>query len=114
MRAGNYNIRLILPFLFGSIPAAFIGGSLEINKEIFEILLFLVLSIAGLLLLLNNKSYEDNEYKIRKLNLVFFLIGLILGLVSGIVGIGGEFFGPFFTKSRKADYCYYCIFIYFN
>mgnify|MGYP001363274597 FL=1 len=105
MRAGNYNIRLILPFLFGSIPAAFIGGSLEINKEIFEILLFLVLSIAGLLLLLNNKSYEDNEYKIRKLNLVFsFLIGLILGLVSGIVGIGGGIFlSPilFLLKAEK-------------
>ena len=54
VRAGNHNFRLLLPFLLGSIPLAFIGGSLEINKEIFEILLFLVLSIAGILLLINS------------------------------------------------------------
>ena len=61
VRAGNHNLKLLLPFLIGSIPLAFFGGTLIINKEIFEILLFLVLSIAGLLLLINNKSYEDRN-----------------------------------------------------
>ena len=61
IRAGNFNLRLLLPFLFGSIPFAFIGGSLVIQKEIFEILLFCVLSIAGILLLINNKSFEDKN-----------------------------------------------------
>ena len=58
IRARNHNIKLLIPFLIGSIPFAFIGGTLIINKEIFEILLFIVLSFAGLLLLINNKSYE--------------------------------------------------------
>mgnify|MGYP006000982055 FL=1 len=57
VRAGNHNFRLLIPFLTGSIPLAFIGGTLILEKEIFEILLFLVLSIAGLLLLIKNKSY---------------------------------------------------------
>ena len=44
IRAGNHNLKLLLPFLIGSIPFAYIGGTLIINKEIFEILLFFVLS----------------------------------------------------------------------
>ena len=45
IRAGNHNIKLLIPFLIGSIPFSFLGGTLIINKEIFEILLFIVLSI---------------------------------------------------------------------
>ena len=93
IRAGNYNFKFLIPFLVGSIPLAFIGGSINIGKEIFEILLFLVLSIAGLLLLFNNKSYKEKEIKIKKLNnLISLFIGAILGLISGIVGIGGGIF----------------------
>ncbi len=51
VRAGNQNFRLIIPFLVGSIPLSFFGGTLTINKETFEILLFIVLLCAGLLLL---------------------------------------------------------------
>ena len=93
IRAGNYNIKLLTPFLIGSIPFAFIGGTLVIKKEIFEILLFLVLSFAGLLLLIKNKSYDDKNLIIRKINiLISFSIGSVLGIISGIVGIGGGIF----------------------
>ena len=93
IRAGNFNFRLLVPFLFGSIPFAFIGGSLVIQKEIFEILLFCVLSIAGILLLINNKSFDDKNIIIKKLNFFLaFAIGAILGFVSGVVGIGGGIF----------------------
>ena len=66
--AGNHNIKVLIPFLIGSIPLAFIGGTLIIDKEIFEILLFIVLSIAGLLLLANNKSYGEKKIVIKKIN----------------------------------------------
>ena len=105
IRAGNHNIKLLIPFLIGSIPFAFIGGTLIINKEIFEILLFIVLSIAGLLLLINNKSYEQKKIVIKKLNfLISIFIGSILGLVSGIVGIGGGIFLSPILFLLKADY----------
>ena len=65
IRAGNHNFKLLVPFLVGSIPFAFFGGSLKIEKEIFEILLFFVLSIAGILLLINNKSYENENLTIK-------------------------------------------------
>jgi len=93
IRAGNHNFKLLLPFLIGSVPLAFFGGTLKMDKDIFEILLFFVLSIAGILLLINNKSYENNNLIIKKLNLFISLsIGSILGLISGIVGIGGGIF----------------------
>ena len=32
IRAGNFNLRLLLPYLIGSIPLAYIGGSIFIEK----------------------------------------------------------------------------------
>jgi|TARA_B100001093_G_C26788901_1_gene998054 uncharacterized membrane protein YfcA len=105
IRAGNYNIKLLIPFLIGSIPFAFIGGTLIIKKDIFEILLFLVLSIAGLLLLIKNNSYDDKNLIINKINIFISLsIGSVLGVISGIVGIGGGIFlSPilFLLKAEK-------------
>ena len=104
VRAGNHNFKLLLPFLIGSIPLAFIGGTLIINKEIFEILLFLVLSIAGVLLLINNKSFEDKNLITKKLNLLIAIfIGSVLGLISGILGIGGGIFLSPILFLLKAD-----------
>jgi len=93
IRTGNLNLKLLLPYLIGSIPLAFIGGSLPIEKRLFEILLFLVLMAAGILLLLNFKSYDDKEENYRKIPIpVSILIGGVLGFISGIVGIGGGIF----------------------
>ena len=93
IRAGNLNLKLLIPYLIGSIPLAFIGGSLPIEKKFFEILLFLVLAVAGVLLLFNFKSYENNEESYRKIPVVIsVLVGGILGFISGVVGIGGGIF----------------------
>ena len=93
IRAGNLNLRLLIPYLIGSMPLAFIGGSLPVEKKLFEILLFLVLTIAGILLLLNFRSYDDKEESYRKIPIIIsILIGGILGFISGIVGIGGGVF----------------------
>jgi len=104
VRAGNHNLKLLIPFIIGSIPSAFVGGTLIIEKEVFEILLFLVLSVAGILLLINNKAYEDKKIIIKKLNyFVSILIGSILGLISGLVGIGGGIFLSPILFLLKAD-----------
>ena len=93
IRAGNLNFRLLIPYLIGSIPLAYLGGSLPIEKKLFEILLFLVLAIAGTLLLFNFKSYDDKERSYRKIPIVVsILIGTVLGFISGVVGIGGGIF----------------------
>jgi uncharacterized membrane protein YfcA len=92
-RAGNLNLKLLLPYLIGSIPLAFIGGSIPIEKSIFEILLFIVLTLAGFLLLFKFRSYEDNNETYRNIpKIISIIIGGILGFISGIVGIGGGIF----------------------
>tara|TARA_B100001142_G_C14220547_1_gene611348 strand:- start:578 stop:1093 length:516 start_codon:yes stop_codon:yes gene_type:complete len=87
------------------MPLAFYGGTLFIQKEVFEVLLFLVLSVAGFLLLINNKSYDDKYLTIKKINFfIAIFVGAILGLVSGTVGIGGGIFlSPilFLLKAEK-------------
>tara|TARA_Y100000590_G_scaffold468939_1_gene653955 strand:- start:6161 stop:6904 length:744 start_codon:yes stop_codon:yes gene_type:complete len=93
IRAGNLDFKLLFPYLIGSIPLAFIGGSLPIEKKIFEILLFFVLSAAGILLLFNFKSYDDKEVIYKKIPAIISVsIGGILGFLSGVVGIGGGIF----------------------
>ena len=89
IKAGNLNIKLLTPYLISSVPLAFIGGALPIEKKVFEILLFFVLSVAGLLLLLNFKSYDDKDESYRKIPFsISFLIEAILGFISGIMEIG--------------------------
>lgn len=93
IRAGNLNFKFLFPYLVGSIPMAYIGGSLPIEKQLFEILLFLVLASAGTLLLFNFKSYDDREESYRKISkFISILIGGLLGFVSGVIGIGGGIF----------------------
>ena len=93
IRAGNLNLRLLIPYLIGSIPLAYIGGSLPIEKRLFEILLFLVLSAAGVLLLFNFKSYDDRVESYKKIPTpVSILIGATFGFISGVLGIGGGIF----------------------
>ena len=93
IKAGNINIKLLTPFVFSSIPFAFIGGSLQLDKIFFEILLFTVLTLAAVLLLLKFKSFNESKevnYDIPKV--VSFLIGGTIGFISGVVGIGGGIF----------------------
>ena len=93
IRAGNLNFKLLIPYLIGSIPLSFIGGSLEIEKQNFEILLFIILLIAGGVLMFNFKSYDDNEDRYKNIPYSFsIIIGAILGFISGVVGIGGGIF----------------------
>ena len=67
IRAGNLNLKLLIPYLIGSIPLAFIGGSLPIEKRTFEILLFFVLLVAGILLLLNGRGFDWGYLKYKYL-----------------------------------------------
>jgi hypothetical protein len=108
IRAGNLNFKLLLPYLIGSIPLAYIGGALPIEKKLFEILLFLVLAIAGTLLLFNFKSYNDRKESYLKVPaLISIIIGGTLGFISGVVGIGGGLFlSPilFLLRAGKPKY----------
>ena len=105
IKAGNFSLKLLTPFLVGSIPFAFIGGSISVEKELFELILFFVLMIAGLLLLFQNILFNQKSNEYKKLpTYISFVIGSLLGLISGIVGIGGGIFlSPILFLLKMAD-----------
>jgi len=93
IKAGNINLKILTPFLISSVPLAFIGGSLSIDKEIFEVLLFAVLTLAGVLLLMKFQSFDQKIEVYKKIpKILSILIGASIGLVSGAIGIGGGIF----------------------
>ena len=93
LKSKNINFNLLYPYLIGSIPFAFIGASISIEKNLFEILLFFILILAGIFLLIESKSFNKQEIVIKKIPLVLsILIGSIIGFISGLVGIGGGIF----------------------
>ena len=92
-RTKNINLSLLIPYLIGSVPFAFFGASISIDKNLFEILLFFILLMAGFFLLLNNKYFGKDQIKIRQIPKFFsIIIGAIIGFISGLVGIGGGIF----------------------
>ena len=105
IKTGNLNLKLLTPYLFGSIPFAFLGASISIEKELFEIILFFVLFIAGIFLLIESKSFNNNQIKIRQIpKILSIIVGSLIGFVSGIVGIGGGIFLSPFLFLMKAGY----------
>jgi uncharacterized membrane protein YfcA len=93
IKSGNLNLKLLIPYLIGSVPFAFFGASISIGKELFEILLFLILIIAGIFLLIESKSFNKNQIKIKQVPVFLSItLGSIIGFISGIAGIGGGIF----------------------
>lgn len=90
-RAGYLNIRLLWPFLVTSIPAAFLGGYLKLTDQIYFILLYTVLTFVAIRLLFFSKHLETGTLRLPPLWMAL-LVGLGIGLLSGMVGIGGGIF----------------------
>ena len=105
LRTKNINLNLLTPYLIGSVPFAFFGASISIDKGLFEILLFLILLIAGIFLLLESKSFNKDQIVIRQVSkAISILIGSIIGFISGLVGIGGGIFLSPILFLLKAGY----------
>lgn len=86
-RAGHFSWPVLRPFLVLGIPAAFAGGYLTLPESIFDPLLGLLLLGASLPLLLRP---EVTTAPLRPLlRLPAMLTGGLIGLVSGMTGMGG-------------------------
>lgn len=89
IRQKHANWRLILPFLLTSIPAAYLGGALQLPKTVFYwLLLVSLVFVAARIYLWRDTAMHLNLSSRGKL-LVSLVTGSLLGLVAGIVGIGG-------------------------
>jgi len=92
LRAGYFRLSLLFPFLT-SIPAAFLGGLLKISEQTYFTLLYLVLTYLGLRMIAFPTLSERPNWTPRPIPLwLSLLVGTIIGLLSGMLGIGGGIF----------------------
>ncbi len=86
-KEGYFKWKLFFPFALSSIPLAYLGGTIEIQEEIYKgilgfFLVFAVLKMLGII----GKEKEGLKELPFSVGLVF---GGVLGFVSGLIGIGG-------------------------
>ncbi len=88
-RAGHFAWRVFLPFAVTSIPFAFIGGMITLPTMAYKLVLGGVLILAAIRLAWNLKS--DSEASEPNI-MIALIIGAVIGLLSGLVGVGGGIF----------------------
>ena len=85
-RFKHFNKKLFFSFAIGSIPAAFIGGNLIIDVEIYKNILGFFLLFAAAKFLYN---HDDIKIKKRINYFISLIFGTLIGFFSGLIGIGG-------------------------
>jgi hypothetical protein len=87
--AGLVPWRLLLPFLAGSVPTAFLGGLVQLPTHVHRVVLGVVLLFAAVRLALPNLRGELRSPPAVTLLVV---IGAAFGFVAGLTGVGGGIF----------------------
>jgi len=84
----------VLPLIIFSAPFAWIGGRLPIDKELFLAILGISLLISGILLLIRKEEIENFSKSVNsKIGIFLYsIMSVLIGLISGLVGIGGGIF----------------------
>lgn len=96
----------VWPIILLSVPAAWIGGLIPIQRDSFMLLLGISLFAAAVLLLLEPMLKKTNRLSFEWGNTLWFpsVIGTGIGFLSGMVGIGGGIFlAPILLLINWAD-----------
>lgn len=86
-RANYFIPKIFKPIAITSIPMAFIGGLIQLNDHLYKSLLGGFIFIAAFIFLTNIQL--KNNFHIEKKEKILYLIGGVLGFLSGLLGIGG-------------------------
>lgn len=90
-RAGHLPWRSLLPLVVGSVPAAFIGGSIDLPGEIYRPLVALVL-LMGAWRLATAGASDDESHRRGVPVAAGIVAGAAIGLLAGLTGTGGGIF----------------------
>jgi len=86
-RAGHFRAPVFWPIALASVPMAFVGGLLEVDGQVYRIVLGILLLVAAArFFFFRNIAVE--EMRAPK-PVVAVLIGGSIGYLSGLIGIGG-------------------------
>ncbi len=89
-KAGYFSWPVFWPFAAGSIPFAFLGGSLALPSTTYKILVGLILLYAAFRLFrASARQYAVNK---RLPLLIGLCSGVVIGFLSGLTGVGGGIF----------------------
>jgi uncharacterized protein len=91
-RAGHFSWRLFWPFAAASIPLAYLGGAITLPGHAFKMLVGVALLYAALYLWRSGKAGEEIRTIRKPAVPVAMAVGGVLGLVSGLTGVGGGIF----------------------
>jgi hypothetical protein len=89
---GFFDSKLAIPFIVASIPAALIGGYLRVNDDIYDTLLSITLVFAAWKLYTTKSRESEDLFSSPPPTHIALIVGAIIGLLSGIIGVGGGIF----------------------
>ncbi len=91
-RTQHFVPRLLWPFAITSIPAAFLGGRIQLDQFTYLVILHVILLVIAIRML----TAGDHAAQAEKLEAPSYwisgLVGAGLGLLAGMIGIGGGVF----------------------
>lgn len=92
-RAGQNDVKLLIPFVVASIPAAFIGGMIHIPPAFYKPLIGIILLLSAFQLLRTANTSKQKDRKVQRPPLAASVAtGAGLGLFAGLSGTGGGIF----------------------
>ena len=86
-KAGHFSWRIFLWFALGSVPAAYLGGTIDLDPVLYKRILALLLLVSMIRMLMNLKEAETTPTQVRIVPAIG--LGVAIGLFSGLIGIGG-------------------------
>ena len=90
-RAGCFSWPLFWPFALTSIPCAYVGGKITLPTNIYKQIVGLVLIYSAIRLYRNAAAVASTSASAPPIWLSL-VIGALIGLLSGLVGVGGGIF----------------------
>ena len=90
-RAGHFVWRLFWPFALGSIPLAFLGGKTRLPDVYYKYLVGAVLLYSAYRFIRNPGIGDEETHKTPAIG-PMLIFGALLGLLSGLTGVGGGIF----------------------
>lgn len=90
-RQGAFSWQLFIPLAITAIPMAYLGGSMQLPAQWYKPLVGLVLIYAAWRSLFG--ATKEGDYALRPVSYwVLGITGALLGLLSGLTGVGGGIF----------------------
>lgn len=86
-RGGHFKWKIFLPLALASIPAAFIGGRIELDAVLYKRILGILLLFPALRFFFFPNVKEDDKKPVSLM--LSLIVGGAIGLFSGMIGIGG-------------------------